>query len=261
MTCVGKFYYNMDYLSSKHPHPLDEQITFDEPTHTYTINGDDGYLSVTTWVHSHFSKFDADKIIDKMMTGRNWSNSKYFGKSKDDIKLMWEVNRDTAAKSGTELHSDIEKFYNNVPNTNTSVEYSQFENFVKDNSLEPYRTEWTVFDTELKIAGSIDMTFILPNGNLMIYDWKRSKGINRNTPYETYSNTDCISHLPDTNFWHYALQLNMYKTILERNYDTQISKMMLVCLHPDQKNYKLFDVPELEHELSELLDIRKTQLE
>ena len=251
----------MDYLATKHSHPLDCHIEFDEPTHTYTIDGDNGYTSVTTWVHSHFSKFDADKIIDKMMSGRNWSTSKYFGQTRDDIKLIWEVNRDAAAKAGTALHSDIEKFYNNVSHANISDEYYQFENFVKDTSLEPYRTEWMVFDKEMKIAGSIDMTFILPNGNLMIYDWKRSKGINRNTPYETYSNTDCISHLPDTNFWHYALQLNMYKTILERNYGKHIDKMMLVCLHPDQKNYKLFEVPELDHELGELIDIRKAQIE
>ena len=79
--------------------------------------------------------------------------------------------------------------------------------------------------------------------------------------YETYSTTSCISHLPDTNFWHYALQLNMYKTILERNYGKKISKMCLVSLHPDQKNYKLFDVPELDYEIDELISVRKKQLE
>ena len=251
----------MDYLSIKHPHPLDERIKFDEPTHTYTIDGDAGYMSVTTWVHSHFSKFDSDKIIDKMMTGRNWSSSKYFGKSKDEIKMMWEENRDLAAKSGTELHLDIEKFYNNETHSNISLEYQQFSNFVKDSSLTPYRTEWTIFDKELKIAGSIDITFILPDGTLMIYDWKRSKGIIRNSPYETYSTTECITHLPDTNFWHYALQLNMYKTILERNYDKKIGKLCLVCLHPDQKTYKIFDVPELDYEISELINVRKKQIE
>lgn len=251
----------MDHLASKHPHKLDSHIEFDDPTHKYTIDGDDGYISVTTWVHSHFKKFDADKIISKMMSGRNWETSKYFGKTREEIKLLWEENRDMAAKAGTELHADIEKFYNNVPHSNTSAEYHQFNNFVKDAFFEPYRTEWTVFDRELKIAGSIDIVFILPNGDLMIYDWKRSKGIIRNSPFETYSTTECISHLPDTNFWHYALQLNMYKTILERNYDKKITKMCLVCLHPDQKNYKLFDIPELDCEIGDLINVRKKQLE
>ena len=251
----------MDFLSKKHPHRLDERITFDEPTHTYTIDGESGYLSVTSWVHRHFNPFDADKTIDAMMSGRNWSDSKYFGMSREAIKLMWEKNRIAASTAGTELHSDIEKFYNCILHTNTSSEYQQFANFAKEHSFEPHRTEWTVFDKELRIAGSIDITFIQENGELMIYDWKRSKGIIRNSRFETYSTTECISHLPDTNFWHYALQLNMYKAILERNYGKKISKLCLVCLHPDQKSYKTFDVPELDYELSELIALRKSQLE
>lgn len=251
----------MDYLENKHPHPLDCRIKFDEPTHKYTIDGDDSYISVTTWVHSHFKKFDADKIIDNMMSGRNWESSKYFGKTPNEIKLLWEMNRDMAAKAGTEMHTDIEKFYNSVFHTNTTTEYQQFLQFAKDTMLEPYRTEWTVFDEELKIAGSIDIVFVLPDGTMMIYDWKRSKGIVRNSQFEMYSTTECISHFPDTNFWHYSLQLNMYKTILERNYGKKINKMCLVCLHPDQKTYKLFDVPELDYEINELISVRKKQLE
>jgi len=254
-------HYNMDFLSKKHPHYLDNRIAFHEPSHTYTIDGENGYLSVTSWVKQHFKPFDADKIIDSMMSGHKWSSSKYFGMTREEIKRSWELNRNTAAAAGTELHSDIEKFYNGVLHENESFEYKQFSNFVKDNPFEPYRTEWTVFDKELKIAGSIDMTFVGKNGELMIYDWKRSKGIVRNSFFETYSTTDCINHIPDTNFWHYSLQLNMYKTILERNYDKKISKLCLVCIHPDQKDYKLYDVPELDYELSELIAIRKSQLE
>jgi hypothetical protein len=40
---------------------------------------------------------------------------------------------------------------------------------VKDTShLKPYRTEWTIYDEELKIAGSIDMVYEKPNGTLAI---------------------------------------------------------------------------------------------
>ena len=33
----------------------------------------------------------------------------------------------------------------------------------------------------------------------------------------------CINHLPDTNFWHYSLQLNTYKAILEDKYGVKIT--------------------------------------
>lgn len=251
----------MNYLAIKNSHVRDSKITFDEPTHKYTIDGKSDYISVTTWIHQHFKKFDPDQIISKMMSSRNWTNSKYYGKTCEEIKNEWEQLRSDAAKEGTKLHFDIECFYNNIPNENTTKEYRQFKEFVKDHLYEPYRTEWTIFDEELKIAGSIDMTFILPDGTLMIYDWKRSKGIIKNTSYETYSITDCINHIPDTNYWHYALQLNMYKAILEKNYCMKISKLCLVCLYPEQTTYKLIDVPDLEYEICELFSLRKKMLQ
>ena len=110
-----------------------------------------------------------------------------------------------------------------------------------------------VYDEDIHIAGSIDMVYEDPleEGSLMIYDWKRTKEIKKTSSFGKYSTTECISHLPDTNFWHYALQLNMYKTILERKYDKKVTKLMLVCLHPDNKNgdYLLFKVPILEEEI------------
>ena len=72
---------DIEFLARKNPHPRDSRITFDEGPHIYTIDGDSGFTSVTTWNHSHFEEFDADKIITRMMSSRNWKNSKYFGKS------------------------------------------------------------------------------------------------------------------------------------------------------------------------------------
>ena len=52
-------------------------------------------MSVTTWNHSHFAHFDADKIITKMMNGKNWKPGyKYYGKTREEIKKMWDDNRD-----------------------------------------------------------------------------------------------------------------------------------------------------------------------
>ena len=54
-------------LEERNVHPRDKEITFDEGPHIYTINGDSSFTSVTTWVHKHFEKFDADKVIKNMM--------------------------------------------------------------------------------------------------------------------------------------------------------------------------------------------------
>lgn len=248
-------------LAMKNPHPRDSHIQFDEPTHTYTIDGSSDYTSVTTWNHTHFRKFDADIIIARMMSSKNWLKSKYYGKTANEIKMGWDQNRDDAANAGTKMHYDIECHYNGVSVDNDSIEFKYFKAFVLDHpNLVPYRTEWTIWDSELKIAGSIDMVYENPDGTLSIYDWKRSKGIVRNKQYEEYATTKCISYIPDTNFWHYALQLNTYKAILEKNYGKKITTLRLVCLHPNQRTYQLIDIPELKEELEELFNERKSQM-
>jgi len=257
-------------LATKNQHPRDLQITFDEGPHVYTIdlkNGirDSGYMSVTTWNHSHFGHFDADAVITNMMKGRNWNPSnKYYGQTPDEIKAGWEKNRDEAARAGTKMHYDIECYYNGIElkEANTSDEYKQFMEFVKAYpDLKPYRTEWMIWDEDHRFAGSIDMVFENEDGSLMIYDWKRSKEIKKTgCAFTVYSHTPCIEHLPDTNFWHYSLQLNTYKYILETKYGKKVTDLALVCLHPEHKGFQLIRVPDLTTEVRDLFAYRKEML-
>lgn len=256
----------MDFLAKKNAHPRDKHITFDEGPHIYTVHGDSSFTSVTTFVHGNFSHFDAEPAIKKILSSPKWNDDptyKYYKKTRSDILQMWEWKRDASAKAGTKLHYDIECYYNECPNENDSIEYQYFKNFVKDfPNLKAYRTEWMVYYEELKLSGSIDMIFENEDGNLEIYDWKRSEEFK----YEGYNNqtspTPCLSHIQDSNFWHYSLQLNMYKTILEHKYDKKVTGLYLVRLHPDDayKNYERVKVPFLDKEINDLLEDRKSKL-
>jgi hypothetical protein len=253
----------MDYLSKMNPHLRDEGISLDEPTHIYDICGDFTYTSVTTWNHSHFEPFNDNAIIAIMMRSKNWEKSKYFRMSPDEIKDGWNRTKNEASGAGTKMHYDIERFYNHCPTENTSIEYSYFANFASQYAnLTPYRTEWIVYHEELKLAGSIDMLFENPDGTLEIYDWKRSKEIVKNNRFNKWSKTSCISHLPDTNFWHYSLQLNVYKAIIEEKYGKRVTGMYLVCLHPNNNNgnYQRIKVPELKDEMNDLFNMRRDEL-
>lgn len=247
-------------LSKLNNHTRDNDISFEERTHTYTIKGKSDYTSVTTWNHSHFPKFNADKIIDKMMKSKNWKNSKYYGKTKHEIKFEWRQNGIESSKAGTKLHYDIECFYNGEPNTNDSVEYAYFNQFYHTfSNLKPFRTEWMVWDEKLKLAGSIDMVFINNDNSLRIFDWKRCKEIKMNNKWQK-AITPCIQHLDDCNFNHYSLQLNTYKYLIEKNYGYKVSDMNLVCLHPDHESYQLIEVPDLSKEIKALMKLRTKQL-
>ena len=51
--------------------------------------------------------------------------------------------------------------------------------------------------------------------------------------------------LPDTAFYHYAVQQNLYAAILARNYGVRVHAMYLAQFHPRLKAYHCVRVPEL----------------
>jgi ATP-dependent exoDNAse (exonuclease V) beta subunit len=261
-------------------------VKFYERGHKYEIQVDkkSKYTSVTTWVHSHFPKFDADAIIAAIFKSKSWNpDNKYWGQTAEEIKAGWKTSGTLAASSGTSLHAKIEKFMNNPvlpPNythkelyefyqlnnelyQDEPVEWQHFITFIKDYpELKPYRTEWMIFNEELKIAGSIDMVYENPDGTLMIYDWKRCKDITKRSDWNKRSINPLIAHIHDTNFWHYSLQLNTYKTILEEKYGKTVTKLCLVRLHPDieENTYELLEVPMLITEMTELFEARRADI-
>ena len=277
-------------LASRNCHERDQYIKFFEEDHKYVITNDPNnkYTSVTTWNHSHFPVFNANLIIKNMMRGKNWKEGhKYWGLTAEEIKQQWSSNSSAVSGAGTDLHFEIECFMNNPdlesgfkgnkgythtelyetyilnPKAIEVVEWDYFINFVKDHpELKPYRTEWTIYDEDLKISGSIDMIYENPDGTLSIYDWKRSKDITRVNNFNKFAINKLICHMPDANFWHYALQLNTYKRLIERKYGKTVTDLYLVRLHPDaeEKNYELIKLPDLSKEIDELFEERKQNL-
>jgi hypothetical protein len=58
--------------------------------------------------------------------------------------------------------------------------------------------------------------------------------------------------MADSNFWHYALQLNTYKAILESKYGKVVKDLYLVRLHPDSTEYELIRIPDLKNDIEKL---------
>ena len=243
-------------LSTTYSHLHDSDLRFDAAKHVYTVKGCSGYTSVTTWVGSLFPSFDPDLVITKMMASKKWLRSPYYGKTRQNIKEQWKNTGDKAALAGTRMHDTIEQFYNNVEIEIDCLELEYFMDFEKaiGSHLTPYRTEWRVWDSDLRIAGTVDMVFENPDKTLSVYDWKRCKLIKKDNPWESAS-VPCIAHLPNSNYWHYALQLNMYKFILEKNYQKKIKEMVLVCLHPNNTNQSFIrlEIPALDTEMKSLV--------
>jgi hypothetical protein len=290
--------FDKSILQQKFPHERDLQLKFEPEFHKYVIqcDSDSNYTSVTSWNHEHFPKFEANDIIDNMMKSKKtwkpghrwWPIDKVISPTKEEIQKEWKKNGDVQSDAGTKLHDDIEcfmnmpvrlkeedgplrhhhllAFYKDDSNAsrrivNNSSEWQYFLEYVEAfPNLRPYRTEWMIWDEELKLAGSIDMIYENEdNETLSIYDWKRAKSIVKskdNPLYNTYALTPCISHLVDTNFWHYSLQLNTYKAMLERKYGKRVTDLVLVRLHPENDTFELIPVANLQDEIRTLFDLR-----
>lgn len=261
-------------LKNNNKHPRDENIEFQDEGHVYYINKKKGFHSVTTIVHKAFRKFNSDKIIDNMMKSKNWKDSKYYGMTKNQIKLLWKKNGNEAANLGTIMHYLFEYHYNdmykssleihpkefqkfmNSKSYKETIEYKYFINFINDHTdLTPYRTEWSVYDEDKKIVGSIDMVAMNEDGTVSIYDWKRCKNIEKDNCYNKYSIVDGLFHIMDTNYWHYTLQLNLYKYILESKYDVIVKDLHLIVIHPENEtnNYEKIKLPSVSKQELDIL--------
>jgi hypothetical protein len=122
----------------------------------------------------------------------------------------------------------------------------------------PYRTEWLVFNDEIRLAGSIDMIYAKPGGTFAIYDWKRSKEIKTENKYQ--KGLGPLSHLDDCNYWHYSLQLNNYRRLLEKFYGLVVDELALVILHPNNKSYQIVKLNLMDAEVEAMWAARAASL-
>lgn len=279
-------------LAVVNKHPRDDRIQFEEETHTYTIDGTRaGWTSCTGFLHNFFGHFDPDAVIAKMMSSPKWTQSKYYGMTADEIKAQWNAKGKASSEAGTRMHLDIEHFYNAMPHrlvangklVNGKCDYSiddGFEGMTLDGWTpaegtewsyfldyqrrhgshvgRPFRTEWLVFDEEHKVAGSIDMVYMKPDGTLAIYDWKRIEELKTENRFQ--SGLGPVDHLPDTNYWHYSLQLNVYRYILQKHYGYTVSELALVVLHPGNSSWRVSRLNILDDEVAGMMAARARAL-
>lgn len=279
-------------LCKKNPHSRDRSIQFIEESHTYKVdwNNDGNFIShdiisVTSFCKSFFPKFNADTVISNMMKSKKWSKSKYFGMNREEIKETWEKQRCLASTAGTSHHLFCENFYNGVIDADMEkkinenrLEIQQFLDFTEDHkNLVPFRTEWILrTDEEHKICGTPDIVFINKETNsktkdvlyLDIYDWKNSKKI---TKFGFEKGNNPLHGLPNSNYFHYGIQLNIYKYILEKFYSDvfyegntyshiQVRNMFIIVMHKERQVYGKMLLPNYQEEVEKMFQIRKEQL-
>ena len=237
-------------------HPRDAMISFDEGPHIYYVKGQTGYTSVTTFLHRFFEEFDALSVATSMVQRSDFKKAARYAQywkiestSEEDLvaKIMqgWEENGKEQAGLGTLMHEYIELCANGLATGPSDEKERQYYHAYAERQaavgMVPYRTEWMLWDEELKITGSIDMIYQHRSGTFHMVDWKRSKEIKK---FGFKKGKLCCAHLQDCNFVHYSLQLNLYKYLLEKNYGIQIADMHIVVFHPSNDSFHEFKVSD-----------------
>lgn len=242
---LEKYRYN-----KRNRHYRDSYISFDETNHTYTVDGKI-LQSVTNIVENCFPKFDA-QLHAKATAAK-------MGMTEEEVIAMWERKGKESRELGTAMHQKIESYYQGKqPYEDDS--FRLFKVFADKVKLEPYRTEWAVYDTDNNIAGTIDFVDY-QDGKYTIYDWKRSDKIIANgmpVKFSKYQEKGLhpLEHLENCAYYHYALQLSLYKFILEKNYDIKVSDLRLGIFHPSYDKPYVLRMPYLENEVKTLMELR-----
>ena len=103
------------------------------------------------------------------------------------------------------------------------------------------------------------MVYRKENDDIFIFDWKRSKKIinsngtvERENPFE--NGLKGLSHLSSSDYIKYCLQQNIYKYIIEKNYEKKVSSMNLLILHPNYNTYHIVQVDEFSIETDYLIN-------
>ena len=237
-------------FNQRHAHYRDTLLQFDKTKHQYTYNGNH-LQSVTELIDSFFPKFDAAKYA-RVTASRE-------GITTGEVLKRWEDLGRESQELGTAMHKKIELFFQGI-NLQVDDSFKLFKMFADKIHLNPYRTEWAVFDEDHGIAGTIDFVDFT-DGRFTIYDWKRSDKILSNgvplkaSKYGEKGNYP-IENLDNCPYYHYALQLGIYKYILERKYNIQVSELRLGIFHPSYDKPYVLRMPYLGDEVNKLMDLR-----
>ena len=176
------------------------------------------------------------------------------GLSRNEIQRKWARARDDGAKEGTWMHAQFEHLLNGGSLPSLTKEVVLLSEFLRSQpGMTAYRTEWRIYAEDEDVAGSIDYVAKRSDGSKIIVDWKRTRRTRlSNEAFGKFMRGPLCS-VPDCTLWHYRLQLNIYRYILEKYYGQIVSSMYIVGTNPDNGDQPFVDeVPRMQTETEAL---------
>ncbi len=250
-------------------HPSGQIIYFEEESHSYFLEDKSvDFTSVTTFIHQFFPEFDAPMVARRMVMreirdGGMAVEESVIEARVDELLAKWDKKRDDACDFGTRVHENCEALLLNKDELHTPkdtreekvMSLAKLEVQKLQNKLHFYASEAIIFSPSLALSGTIDLLmWDEQRGEVVILDWKTNSQIKLENRWQ--SGLSPISHLEDTNYNHYALQMSVYQfLLLHEGYfppNTKFSRK-LIHLHADS-GVTYHEVPYLYDEVQAMLN-------
>lgn len=234
------------------------KMTFSEDSHSYIDNHGKKYMSVTTLIGHAFEKFDAEKVAKALAEKRGEEDWRYYVN-------LWREEGKKAADQGTRLHFNCEHmildrydecYIAETPQEmiNFSLAEKQVKKIKEDEHSVKFEPEKLVFSNILGLAGSIDLLVTKDDGSYIIYDWKNIKELKKEGFNGKTGVLKCTANVQDSNYWHYALQLQLYEIILKaENYVDRNAKFeRRLCVFSNGR-LDVYEMPDVKEEAKGLI--------
>ena len=233
-------------------HILDNDIVLNEELHEYRLidRPEASFTSVTTYVEHFFEGFDALKIATKLVN----NHPKYSDHTIESLMAEWKATADY----GTRVHHEIEKWIKEriEPEDKKAIHGRDWLAQYELRSDMDVLSEVIVYSTELSIAGTVDiLAKDNATGEYDIIDWKTSKKIETASYRKKMGTHPSTRHVMDCNFYHYSLQLSLYRYILEQYYGLKIHNQLIGHLKDDGVHALV--TPYMRDEINEMLRHRE----
>lgn len=239
---------------------------FFEDGHYYEYKGQRVGISATTLIGQYANEFDSQAVAERVAKKQN--------KKVEEILAEWKQKNEWACKKGSMCHEFAQKLWKydfmvgfggvfdtkeqaNIANKIASQAVSFHNDYV--DKLVHLADEYIIGSEEYDIASAIDHIFINKlTGGLVLVDYKTNTDIYKNEKYAKKMKVP-LSHLKDTTLNHYAIQLSMYKFIVEKYTDLKFEEMFIVWFSEKNDNYEIIEIPYLEKEVKLILENRRVK--
>jgi len=209
---------------------LDADIKLIRDTHQYVLasNKTLKFRNVTSVIAKHFEPFHARQIATRLVSISAKYSRRY---TVDELVAKWE----SEAETGTLVHSELQKYIEDGKKPK-SIIGKRGARWFDTHILGPstrydseYYCEVRLFHEELGLAGTVDLlVHDKKSGNCYILDWKTSKKIERRGYEGKKGTTSATRTLPDCRYSKYALQMTLYRYILEKKFQIPIKASYII---------------------------------